>query len=71
MDWAVPVVVAVIGGPLMWGLHRFDKKNSEQHNHNFTALHRIESKIEKLDDRVHSHIHWHAHQERKETHEVR
>lgn len=67
MEWAVPIVVAVIGGPLMWGLHRFEKKNSEQHNHNHTMLTRIESKIEKLDDRIHGHIHWHASQEPTEN----
>ncbi len=51
MLWAVPIVVALIGGPLMWFLHRFDRRNSEQHNHNFEVLGRIEDKIDKVDEK--------------------
>ena len=60
MGWWVPIVVAFIGGPMMWGLHRIDKRNSEQHNQSYDLLGRIENKLEKLDDRIHGHIHWHA-----------
>jgi hypothetical protein len=63
VDWLVPIVVALIGGPMMWGLHRFDKRNSSQHEQNLGMLSRIEFKIEKLDDRIHDHISWHGHQE--------
>jgi len=70
--WWVPIVVAMIGGPIMWGLHKFDRRNSDQHAQNLGVLSRIENKIEKLDDRVHAHIHWHAHIEKKDKdkHEV-
>ena len=54
-------MVAVIGGPMMWGLHRLDKRNTSQHQEGLTTLKRIESKIEKLDDRLHDHITWHGH----------
>ena len=63
MDWWVPIIVALIGRPMMWGLHRFDKRNTQQHNENASVLSRIETKIEKLDDRIHDHISWHGHQE--------
>lgn len=57
--WWVPIVVALIGGPLMWGLHRFDKRNTEQHGQNMKVLKTIERKIDKVDDRLHGHIEWH------------
>jgi len=47
----------------MWFLHRFDKRNTEQHGENQQVLTRIEGKIERLDQRVDSHIEWHAHNE--------
>lgn len=57
----VPVLVALIGGPVMWFLARFDKRNTEQHGENQKVLTRIEGKIERLDQRVDDHITWHAH----------
>jgi hypothetical protein len=39
MDWGwVPIAVALIGGPLMFMLHRFDKRNSEQHGKSMQVL---------------------------------
>ena len=59
--WAVPVVVALIGGPMMWLLTRFDRRNTEQHGANMNVLKNIEVKIDKIDDRLDGHIDWHAH----------
>ena len=56
---AVPVVVALIGGPIMFMLNRFDKRNTEQHAGNMGVLHRIEGKVEKLDERFDAHLEWH------------
>jgi len=53
----VPILVACIGGPVMWFLTRFDKRNGE----NQRVLNRIEDKIEKIDGRIDDHITWHAH----------
>lgn len=61
--WWVPILVAVIGGPIMWFLARFDRRNTEQHGENQKVLTRIEGKIERLDERVDDHIQWHAHNE--------
>ena len=55
----VPVAVALIGGPVMWFLHRFDKRNTEQHGANMGVLERIEGKVDRLDQRVDDHIEWH------------
>jgi hypothetical protein len=46
----------------MWGLHRFEKRNSAQHGESLSTLNRIETKIEKLDDRIHDHFRWHGHE---------
>jgi ABC-type enterochelin transport system substrate-binding protein len=48
----IPVVVALIGGPVMWFLSRFDKRNTEQHGKNMEALSRIEGKQDRLDSKV-------------------
>jgi len=57
--WWVPIAVALIGGPMMWGLHRFDKRNSEQHGENLRVLNRIEKKVDHIDDRLDDHIDYH------------
>lgn len=59
------VVVALIGGPLMWLLTRLDRRNTKQHDANMEVLERIETKVEKLDDRVDGHIDWHTHNPKK------
>jgi uncharacterized protein YicC (UPF0701 family) len=59
VDWIAPIVVALVGGPLMWLLHRFDKRNTEQHGQNLQVLNRIESKVDKVDERLDQHIEWH------------
>jgi hypothetical protein len=38
MSGWVPVFVAVITGPLMWLLVKFDRRNSSQHDSNLTRL---------------------------------
>lgn len=62
----IPIVVALIGGPVMWFLSRFDKRNTEQHGANMRILDkldikfdqmnwkidRIDEKVDRLDNRV-------------------
>lgn len=59
----VPVTIALIGGPLMWILARFDKHNTAQHKNNMHVLERIEGKVttieekvSKVDERLNNHI---------------
>ncbi len=54
-----PVLVALIGGPLMWSLHRLDRRNSSQHGESLSVLKNIEKKVEHLDGRMDDHIEWH------------
>ncbi len=43
----------------MFMLSRFDKRNTSQHEGNMGVLHRIEGKVEKLDERFDAHLEWH------------
>ena len=47
----VPILVALIGGPVMWFLARFDKRNTEQHGENMKILSRVEDKVDRVDGR--------------------
>jgi len=67
--WFVPIAVAVISGPLVVVMSRFDKRNTEQHDRNMQELKRIGDsvdsvgeKVDKLDDRIDRHIEWHLDQ---------
>jgi hypothetical protein len=48
----VPILVALIGGPVMWFLSRFDKRNTEQHGENMKILSRVEGKVDRVDGKV-------------------
>jgi uncharacterized membrane-anchored protein YhcB (DUF1043 family) len=57
--WWVPIVVALITGPLMVLMKRFDKRNTEQHADNQRVLLRIEDKVDHIDERLDDHIDYH------------
>lgn len=59
MYWITPIVVALIGGPLMLALKKFDSHNTEQHGENLKVLQRIEEKVDHIDDRLDDHIDYH------------
>ena len=52
----MPILVAVIGGPIVAMIARFDRRNTEQHNENQKALGRIETKVDRLDERLYDHV---------------
>lgn len=54
--WFVPIIVALIAGPLMWMLHRLDRRNTQQHGDSINRLDRIDGKLDRLTDRLHDHI---------------
>ena len=57
-DWLVPVLVAVIGGPLVVLIQSFRKESSEQHGV-------LAGKIDKINDKLDNHIEWHMTKTRK------
>ena len=67
--WFVPIAVAIITGPIVVLMARFDRRNTEQHDNNMTELRRIgktvenvDSKVEKIDERLDHHMEWHLDQ---------
>lgn len=50
--WIVPVIVALIGGPIMWLLARLDRRNTHQHGQSVDLLNRLDGKV----DDIHGHL---------------
>ncbi len=59
MDWIVPIVVALLGGPIVVLLQRSRKENSSDHAIVMDKLDKIDSKVDKVDGKVDKHIEWH------------
>ena len=48
----IPVLVALIGGPVMWFLSRFDKRNTEQHDRNMNVLDKLDIKVDQMNWKI-------------------
>ena len=59
MEWLVPLVVAVIGGPLVVVVQSLRKENTSQHAEARELLKMVASKVDKVDDKLDGHINWH------------
>ena len=59
MEWIVPIVVAVIGGPLVVVVQKLRDENTSQHAEARALLHRVADKVDKVDDKLDGHIAWH------------
>lgn len=57
--WLIPIVVAVITGPVAMLVQRLRKENSEQHGESRALLERVADRIEKVDEKLDGHIAWH------------
>lgn len=55
-NWLVPIIVAIIMGPMVVLMKRFDRRNSAQHGASMDKLDRIDGKLDTLTDKVHDHI---------------
>jgi len=62
MEWLIPVVVAVITGPVVVILQQLRKENTQQHAESRSLLERVADKVEKVDDKLTGHIDWHLNQ---------
>jgi hypothetical protein len=58
MVW-VPIVVAIISGPLVVVLQRLRKENTEQHEEGRILLKVIGTKVDKIGSKLDNHIGWH------------
>lgn len=56
MEIWIPVVVAIITGPVVVILQRLRKENTEQHSESRGILTHILHRVEKIDDKLDAHI---------------
>lgn len=57
--WWVPIVVAVITGPVVVVLQRLRKENTQQHEENGHLLRHIGHRIDRIGEKLDHHIGWH------------
>lgn len=55
----VPILVAIISGPLVVILQKLRKENTEQHAEGRILLKMIGSKVDKIGTKLDQHIGWH------------
>lgn len=56
MEWLVPIVVAVITGPVVVLLQKLRKENTSQHAESRGLLEHLVVKVDKVGDKLDSHI---------------
>ncbi len=57
--WFVPIVVAVIGGPVMVLMQLLRRENTSQHAEGRELLHQVIDKVESIGTKIDGHIGWH------------
>jgi len=55
----VPIVVALIGGPLVVVIQKLRKENSDQHAEGRALLERVADKVDGVATKLDEHIGWH------------
>ena len=55
----VPIIVAIIMGPIVVVLQRLRKENTDQHNEGRILLRVIGNKVDKIGSKIDGHIGWH------------
>jgi len=55
----IPVVVAIISGPLVVVVQRLRKENTEQHAEGRALLERVADKVDSVGQKLDEHIGWH------------
>lgn len=47
------VVVAVVGGPVMWALYRLDKRNTQQHGQSIQIIKEVQENVKDIKADIH------------------
>lgn len=55
----VPIVVAILMGPVVVVLQRLRRENTDQHNEGRILLRVIGNKVDKISSKIDGHIGWH------------
>jgi hypothetical protein len=56
MNWLVPIVVAIIGGPVVVLLQLLRRENTSQHAESRGLLEHLVLKVDKVTDKLDEHI---------------
>lgn len=59
MEWLVPILVAIIGGPVVVVLQRLRKENTTQHAEGRELINRVLWKVDEVGTKIDKHIGWH------------
>ena len=62
----VPIIVAIIMGPVVVVLQKLRKENTDQHNEGKILLRTIGNKVDRIGSKLDNHIGWHDGQKDKE-----
>ena len=65
MEWLVPIVVALIGGPIVILLQRSRKENATDHAAVFGILNQVFKQVNHIDEKLDSHLSWHKRKPRE------
>ena len=55
----VPIVVAIIGGPIVVVLNKLRSENTTQHAESRDLLQQVANKVDKVGSKLDEHIGWH------------
>jgi hypothetical protein len=69
VDWLVPIIVAVIGGPLVVVVQKLRNENTSQHAESRDLLHKVAYKVDMVDQKLDGHIDWHLTKTRRRKNE--
>jgi hypothetical protein len=69
MEWVVPIVVALIGGPLVVVVQKLRDENTSQHAEARNLLNKVAYKVDKVDEKLDNHIEWHLTKPRRKKNE--
>lgn len=58
-SWFVPILVAIIGGPIMFLLSLLRKENKNQHLEGRELVKEVIEKVDKIGTKIDGHIGWH------------
>jgi hypothetical protein len=65
--WFVPIIVAIIGGPIMVVMQKLRNENTSQHAEGRELLREVISKVDRVGTKIDSHIGWHEGKEKNEN----
>jgi hypothetical protein len=63
--WFVPIIVAIIGGPIMVVMQKLRNENTSQHAEGRELLNRVLHKVDEVGTKIDGHIGWHKGKEEK------